>query len=99
MAEIVFALDSSGSIGIDNWLLVLNFTKNVIRGFTVGPNNVKIGLLYYGNYATLAFHLDEHNSTEDLLTAIDRIPWKDQKTNTSGAIRVMREEMFTARRG
>jgi hypothetical protein len=34
-----------------------------------------------------------------MFTAIDAIPWKDQETNTSGAIRAMHEEIFIPLRG
>ena len=99
MADIVFSLDSSGSIGEEDWQLVLNFTKSVVRGFTVGYNNVQVGVNYYGNRATLAFHLNDYNSTDEVMEAIDDIPWKDQKTNTSGGIRMMYRDMFTEEHG
>ena len=59
VADIVFALDSSGSIGIENWQKVLNFTKSIAGGFDIGPENVQIGVNYYSNAVSLAFHLNE----------------------------------------
>ncbi len=35
----------------------------------------------------------------DILTRIERLPFLDQTTNTPAAIRYMRDEMFTRRRG
>lgn len=99
VADIVFSLDSSGSVGEADWLLVLNFTKSVVKGFTVGGKNVQIGVNYYGNNAALAFNLNDYNTTAEVMDAIDRIPWKDQKTNTSGAIRMMYRDMFTPANG
>lgn len=58
VADIIFVLDSSGSIGADNWQLVLNFTKSVALGFEIGPQNVQIGVNYYGNSAQVAFNLN-----------------------------------------
>ena len=99
LADVVFSLDSSGSIGIENWRKVLNFTKSVAQAFTLGPNSVQVGVNYYGNRASVAFHLNDHNNTNDVLNSIDAIPWKDQNTNTSGGIRSMYRDMFTQERG
>ena len=40
--DVVFVLDSSGSIKRENWPLVLNFTKEVINHFTVGPEATQV---------------------------------------------------------
>ena len=56
-------------------------------------------MLTYGNRATINFHLNEHNTSESMSDAIDEVKWKDQKTNTSGGIYVMRTQMFTPENG
>ena len=40
-----------------------------------------------------------YNNLSDVLAAIDRIPWLDQNTNTSGGIRMMNELQFTRENG
>lgn len=77
-ADIVFVLDSSGSIGQDNWLRVLNFTKTVVSGLEVGPFDIRVGCVSYGTRSTVHFYLDTHDNKQDILDAIDMIPWKDQ---------------------
>ena len=99
VADIVFVLDSSGSIGQANWELMLNFTESIVTEFTVGPDNVQIGVSYYGNEARLAFHLNTYDNEQDVLDAISRIPWLDQNTNTSGGIRLMHRDMFVSANG
>ena len=39
------------------------------------------------------------DNTSSVFDAIDAIPWLDQNTNTSGAIRFMHDTMFTAANG
>ena len=95
LADIVFVLDSSGSIGLADWDRVLNFTKSIVSDFVIGSNNVHIGVNYYGNSAILAFNLDTYDTEADVMDAIDGIPWLDQNTNTSGGIRLMHRDMFT----
>ena len=99
VADLVFVLDSSGSIGIQNWYKITNFTANVINAFNIGRNNVRVGLIWYGNKADVAFYLDTYGNRREVLRKIEEIPWKDQETNTSGAIRLMRTELFTPARG
>ena len=82
----MFVVDSSGSIGIENWRIVLNFTRSIISAFDVGSDQVQFGMNFYGNKATTAFNLNTYNNSLEMLTYIndENIKWKDQKTNTSG---------------
>lgn len=99
MVDIVFVLDSSGSIQINNWLLLLNFTKNVTDGFKIGPKHTQVGVVVYGNKARGVFNLNEYQDKNSLKNAIDNIKYLNQNTNTSGGIRVMHEQMFTEANG
>ena len=92
-------MDSSGSIGADNWLKVLNFTQEVARSFTIGEDKVRIGVGYFGNNGKVGFHLNQYDNEEDVLAAIAEIPWKNQNTNTASGLRVMHSEMFTEENG
>ncbi len=73
--------------------------KNIVRDFTIGPNNVRIGVAIFGNDVQPMFQLNTFSSQFEILNAIDRIPFLDQTTNTPAAIRYMRTVMFTPRNG
>ena len=92
-------MDSSGSIGENNWLTVLDFTKDMVLAFPVNPTEVRFGVVTYGNRATVEFYLNTHNDTGSYLAVIDQIGWKDQATNTSGGIHLMHSELFTEANG
>ena len=94
----MFLVDSSGSIQRNNWQTVLNFMKNIVRDFTIGPNNVRIGVAIFGNDVQPMFQLNTYSNQNDIINAIDRIPFLDQTTNTPAAIRYMRTTMFTAQK-
>ncbi|ELU06076.1 hypothetical protein CAPTEDRAFT_79789, partial [Capitella teleta] len=98
-ADIVFALDSSGSLGLSNWKKILEFTKTLIGELVIGNSGMQIGVISYGTKATVHLDLDDYTTQNRLYSAIDDIPWKDQETNTSGAIRTMRTILFTEARG
>ncbi len=53
----------------------------------------------FGNDVEPVFQLDRFSSKSEILSAIDRIPFLDQTTNTAAAIRYMRTIMFTAQNG
>jgi collagen type VI alpha len=91
-------MDSSGSVGDSNWQLVLQFVKNVVENLDIGSHSTHVGAITYGNRATPNFYLDTYNNKEDIKNALSDIRWKDQETNTSGAIWTMMQ-MFTRELG
>ena len=98
-ADIVFVLDSSGSIGRENWIKVLNFTKSVASSFQLGSDSVQIGVITYANKAQIQFYLNTYDNSQNITSAIDSNTWKDEKTNTSGGIRLMYKDVFTKENG
>ena len=50
--DLGFVIDSSGSIkdaDPGNWDVLLNFVRNVINRFTIGPEDVRVGAVVYSN--------------------------------------------------
>ena len=73
--------------------------KNIVRDFTIGSNNVRVGVAIFGNDVLPMFQLNTYSTQYEILNAIDRIPFLDQTTNTPAAIRYMRTTMFTPQNG
>ena len=97
--DIVFLVDSSGSIQRNNWQTVRDFIKNIVRDYTIGSNNVRVGLAIFGNDVQPIFQLNDYSTQYEILNAIDTMPFLDQTTNTAAAIRYMRTTMFTSQNG
>ena len=97
--DIVFLVDSSGSIQKNNWQTIQDFIKNIVRDYTIGLYNVRIGLAIFGNDVQPIFQLNTYSTQYEILNAIDGIPFLDQTTNTAAAIRYMRTTMFTPQNG
>ena len=94
----VFVLDSSGSITGENWELVLNFIKDVISNISeIGPFHTPVAVMSYATKVSNCFNLNTYSNKEDVLDAINNanFPWKDEETNTSGALWYMREKLFS----
>lgn len=81
----MFVVDSSGSIGMDNFLKIKDFIKQTITIFDVGANSTRVGLITFNQQASLQFGLDKYNSSKDLQTAVDAIIYSQGGTNTGRA--------------
>ena len=53
----------------------------------------------YGNDAKLDFDLDDHLNERDMLEAVNRIKYRGGNTNTTGGLREMRLNVFSAKGG
>lgn len=97
--DVIFIVDSSGSIGIDKWKLVLEFVAEAVNRMDVGPQATRVGFLTYGNRAHIIFHLNNFTSAAAMKPAILAAKFLDENTNTSGGIYVARNIMFTQANG
>ena len=69
----VFLLDSSSTIGKDNFRKLEDFLKDVVQDLNISPDGVHVGLMQYSSYPSLEFPLDMHTSRYDVLKAIDNV--------------------------
>ncbi len=53
----------------------------------------------YGNEATLDFDLNDHMTESEVLNAVGRIKYGGGNTNTTGGLREMRLNVFSAKGG
>ncbi|XP_062586510.1 cartilage matrix protein-like, partial [Saccostrea cucullata] len=94
-ADIVFLLDSSGSEGVQHFREQLNFVKNFVKEFDIGPSNVQISVVSFATRIRENFNLKTYHTKADILNAIDRIPYMSGSTNTAEAITYAIQHSFT----
>merc|ERR1712012_319529 len=107
VSDIVFILDSSGSIrdanpsdgSYDNWDLALTFISNFVNEFNLGPSATQFGLVTFSYVATNIFYLNSYDDKNQLQSAILNTPYVGSYTNTSGGIRTATYEQFISSRG
>ena len=107
LADIVFVIDSSGSIrdqnpkdkSYDNWVLLLEFMVKIVDMLNIGTNQVRIGAVKFSTTAESVFHLNQYSDKDSLKTAIKAISFMGGHTNTSGGIRIMNDVEFTSGNG
>ena len=85
-ADIFFVLDASASIGRHNFERMKQFEHVYVQDLTIGPNDNQVGTIIFDNNAYTVFELNTHNTTQDVLDAIDKIPYRARFTNVNDAL-------------
>ena len=98
-ADLVFLLDSSGSVGSTNFRKMLGFVNNVANGFNIGPQDIQIGVDTFQTGHKAEFNLNTYSSKQSMLAAINNIKYTQGLTHTGEAIRFMRTDSFKAAHG
>ncbi|XP_062568078.1 collagen alpha-1(XII) chain-like [Saccostrea cucullata] len=92
--DVVFLLDSSGSVGSENFKKILNFTKAIVSRFTVGPHNTLVGIETFASTVHHQFALDANKNMATLLTAVDNVPYQTGGTNIEAALKYVNDYSF-----
>uniref|UniRef100_A0A671QEZ9 Integrin alpha-11-like n=1 Tax=Sinocyclocheilus anshuiensis TaxID=1608454 RepID=A0A671QEZ9_9TELE len=91
--DIVIVLDGSNSIY--PWNEVQDFLINILRKFYIGPGQIQVGVLQYGEKVVSEFQLNDFRSVEDVVKAARKIGQRGgEETNTALGISVARSEAF-----
>ncbi|KAG8139283.1 hypothetical protein E2320_002068 [Naja naja] len=99
VADIVFMVDSSSSIGLENFLKVKSFLYTLISSLFVGHDQVRIGLAQYSDEVFTEFHLNQYSLKNDILEHIENLALQKGSTYTGAALDFIKEEYFTESAG
>lgn len=98
--ELVFVIDSSESVGPENFEIIKDFVTALVDRVTVGRNATRIGLVLYSLDVHLEFNLARYMTKQDVKQAIRKMPYMGEGTYTGTAIRKATQEAFySARNG
>ncbi|XP_064166932.1 collagen, type XXVIII, alpha 2a isoform X1 [Anguilla rostrata] len=96
--ELVFVIDSSESVGPENFEIIKDFVTALVDRVTVGRNATRIGLVLYSLEVRLQFNLARYVAKEDVKLAIRKMPYMGEGTHTGTAIRKATQEAFYSAR-
>ncbi|KAM3857139.1 uncharacterized protein ACN63O_019124 [Diretmus argenteus] len=96
--ELVFVIDSSESVGPENFEIIKDFVAALVDRVTVGRNATRIGLVLYSLEVKLEFNLARYMTQQDVKQAIRKIPYMGEGTYTGTAIRKATQEAFYSSR-
>ncbi|KAJ8265044.1 hypothetical protein COCON_G00141430 [Conger conger] len=92
--DVLFLLDSSGSIPSYDYSRTLSFLSELLQPFSLGPDQVRVGLLQVGTKPRLEFDFQAHSTQQSLQAALKRTRQIQGDTNTEVALKLAREEVL-----
>ncbi|KAM6161015.1 collagen alpha-4(VI) chain-like [Erethizon dorsatum] len=95
LADIVFLVDSSTSIGPQNFKKVKNFLHSVVLGLDISSDQVQVGLVQYNTNIYPAFQLNQYFLKSVILEKIQNLPYHTGGTNTGSALEFIRTRYLT----
>ncbi|XP_051812885.1 collagen alpha-6(VI) chain [Acanthochromis polyacanthus] len=95
VADIVFLIDGSSSIGISNFNEIRQFLRSVVSGLDIGADKVRVGVAQYSDEPYQEFLLNDHMDKQSLLTAVDTFQYRTGGTETGEAIDFLLNQYFT----
>ncbi|KAM9624227.1 integrin alpha-10 isoform 12-T12 [Morphnus guianensis] len=96
--DIVIVLDGSNSIY--PWYEVQNFLSNILSKFFIGPGQIQVGVLQYGEQAVHEWVLGRYQTAEEVVEAAKNISRQEgRETRTAFAIHQACTEAFSPERG
>ncbi len=91
-------IDSSESVGPDNFEIIKDFVAALVDRLTVGRNATRVGLVLYSLEVQLEFNLARYMTKQDVKQAIRRVNYIGEGTYTGSAIRKATQGAFYSAR-
>ncbi|NWS78510.1 ITA10 protein, partial [Crotophaga sulcirostris] len=96
--DIVIVLDGSNSIY--PWYEVQNFLSNILSKFFIGPGQIQVAVLQYGERAVHEWELGRYRTAQEVVEAAKNISRQEgRETRTAFAIHRACTEAFSPERG
>uniref|UniRef100_A0A4W4GRA0 VWFA domain-containing protein n=1 Tax=Electrophorus electricus TaxID=8005 RepID=A0A4W4GRA0_ELEEL len=91
--DIVIVLDGSNSIY--PWFEVQHFLISILQKFSIGPGQIQVGIVQYGERVVHEFNLNDFHTVEEVVTAAQNIIQRGgEETRTALGISVARSQAF-----
>ncbi|KAM9751290.1 von Willebrand factor A domain-containing protein 1 [Menidia menidia] len=89
--DILFLVDSSGSVSTYEHTRMLSFLSELVLPFSLGEEQVRVGLLQVGSKPRLEFGFDKHTTQSSLQRDLKNIQPLRGDTNTVEALKLAKE--------
>ncbi|KAG2468793.1 COCA1 protein, partial [Polypterus senegalus] len=99
IADIVFLVDGSWSVGRDNFKHIRSFIAMVTSAFDIGEEKTRVGIVQYSTDTRTEFNLNQYFKKGELLKAINNLPYKGGNTMTGDAMDYLLKNTFTEAAG
>uniref|UniRef100_A0A8C1VBA8 Si:ch211-62a1.3 n=2 Tax=Cyprinus carpio TaxID=7962 RepID=A0A8C1VBA8_CYPCA len=99
VADIVFLVDGSSSIGPANFQQIRKFLSSLVENFEVAPDRIRIGLVQYSVTPYTEFLLSTYQNKEEILSYIENLSQKNGGTLTGKGLEFMLKQHFVEKAG
>ncbi|CAM2105656.1 unnamed protein product [Caretta caretta] len=99
LADIVFLVPTSTSIGPENFQKVKNFLYILVSNLNVSSDQSRVGLAQYSDETFKVFLLNQYSLKSDILEQIQNLPYKSGGSYTGTALDFVRTTYFTESAG
>ncbi|CAH2319937.1 von Willebrand factor A domain-containing 1 [Pelobates cultripes] len=91
--DLLFLLDSSGSVSYHEFAKVKEFIGDLLGPFTFGPQDVQASIVHISTEPSLEFSFDQHGSSYEIQKAIRDTKQRMGDTNTGKAISYVKDNL------
>ncbi|KAM6142961.1 LOW QUALITY PROTEIN: collagen alpha-6(VI) chain [Phoenicopterus ruber ruber] len=95
LADIVFLVDTSKSIGQENFQKLKNFLSTLVSSLDVGLDAIRVGLAQYSDETYQEFLLNQHLLKSDVLEQIENLLYRNGEAYTGRALDFVSRVYFT----
>ncbi|XP_061699936.1 collagen alpha-1(XII) chain isoform X2 [Syngnathoides biaculeatus] len=99
IADLVFLVDGSWSVGRENFKHVRSFIAGLAGAFDIAEDKTRVAVVQYSTDTRTEFPLTRYTRRGDLLQAINSLPYKGGNTMTGDAIEYLLQNIFTEEAG
>lgn len=93
-SDLVFIVDGSWSVDDVNFELVKKWLMNITTSFNIDQKFTQVGVVQYSDDPFLEIPLGKHDSSKNLLKAMDDINYMGGNTRTGQAIKFATDKLF-----
>ncbi|KAI0208077.1 hypothetical protein LSAT2_007250, partial [Lamellibrachia satsuma] len=97
-ADVIFVIDSSGSIGEQRWHVIKQFVIDVILGLNIKASGSRIGVVVFSTNVNIVFNIDEFDNVNSMTRAVWEMPFMADASNTADGLLTMHEMFSKTRR-
>ena len=95
----MFILDTSSSVGKENFEKIRQWVANLVDSFDVGEEKTRVAVVRYSDRPTIEFNLGRFKTMEEVKRAARNIRYIGGNTMTGEAISYTTKNIFTERAG
>ena len=97
--DVSFLLDSSESVGLQNYQKLLDFVRKLAKTLRMSQSGTQASVVIFSDTARVQIGLDDHDDIREFNKALDDVPYLGKKTRIDKALQVALVGVFNSRAG